>query len=394
MNNSISLNTEVLKYEKSVNKDFTRCTISVCSPEVIANGTKFRKEALEKRLGDFSYIPLVGKYDKEKNDFTDHAYEIVINDEGIKEICNTVPYGVTIDGTQRFEHIKTANGEYKEYLLVDCYVWTGRYKEAECMFDGRTCNQSFEVEVLNGQYSDDGFYDIVDFSPSCLCALGVSTKPAFPDAKINYSSNDFKVLYQEMIKELNTNYDQSEVIKEMTEVTEQFEEEVVESNEEHVEETVVEEEVEVVEEQLEIEEETIEEEPVKEEDEHEEFSNEDVEDIDYKELYENLTTKYENLLEETESLREYKSTREYKDELAVKMSKINSFKTKLTEEDLLPIVENINSYSAEQIEDKCFAILGRKNIETYTKHDVQGTNKTVVLTGNHGNTATNIWDIL
>lgn len=192
------ISTTFSNYE-NVNDEFVKCTVSVNSYDQIANGTKFRKEAIDKALPTLNYAPVIGYF--KDNDFLDHGIEYVINNNGIEEVIKTIPFGVVIKDSYRWTKLQKENGEMEEYVLVDCYLWS-RYKDAIDKVKENKCNQSMEVVINSGEYCEDGYYDISDFSYSALCILGEEVAPAFNLAKIRtsdkFSKDDFKVVYSEM----------------------------------------------------------------------------------------------------------------------------------------------------------------------------------------------------
>lgn len=185
-----------------VNDEFVKCTVSVNSYDQIANGTKFRKEAIEKALPTLNYCPVIGFFD---GDFNGHGIEYKITDEGIEKVVKTVPFGVVIKDSYRWEKLMKDNGEYEDYVVVDCYLW-GRYKDAIEIVKNNSCNQSMEVNINSAEYTDN-YYDITDFTYSALCILGETTTPAFNLAKIRtsdkFSKDSFKECYSEMTEALD-----------------------------------------------------------------------------------------------------------------------------------------------------------------------------------------------
>lgn len=185
-----------------VNDEFVKCTVSVNSYDQIANGTKFRKEAIEKALPTLNYCPVIGFFD---GDFNGHGIEYKITDEGIEEVVKTVPFGVVIKDSYRWEKLMKDNGEYEDYVVVDCYLW-GRYKDAIEIVKNNSCNQSMEVNINSAEYTDN-YYDITDFTYSALCILGETTTPAFNLAKIRtsdkFGKDSFKECYSEMTEALD-----------------------------------------------------------------------------------------------------------------------------------------------------------------------------------------------
>ena len=195
------VNTSMSNFEK-VNEEFVKCTIAVNSYDQVANGTKFRKEAIMEALPTINYAPVIGYF---TDDFNGHGIEYKITDDGFEQIVKTVPFGVVIKDSYRWEQIQKDNGEYEEYVVVDAYLW-GRYADAIDVVKQNRCNQSMEVNINSYEYADD-YIDIKGFTYSALCILGDNDSPAFNIAKIRtsdkFSKDEFKSCYAEMTKALD-----------------------------------------------------------------------------------------------------------------------------------------------------------------------------------------------
>ena len=237
------VNTSMFNFEK-VNDEFVKCTIAVNSYDQIANGTKFRKEAIIEALPTINYAPVIGYFTKDANnegDFNGHGIEYKITDDGFEEIVNTIPFGVVIKDSYRFEKIQKDNGEYEDYVVVDAYLW-GRYKEAINVVKQNKCNQSMEVNVTSYDYAEN-YVDIKGFTYSALCILGENVAPAFNLAKIRtsdkFSKDEFKSCYAEMTEALDKFLNFEEGGEEVQEEEKKIEMEE-ETTEPKVEESVVE----------------------------------------------------------------------------------------------------------------------------------------------------------
>lgn len=203
------LNVTYNNFEQ-VNEEFVKCTISVLSCSQVANGTKFNKDGVERAKESLNYAPVIGYF--KGDDFADHGIRLAIEDEEIKEVVKTVPFGVCIKDSSRWENIQKPNGEYEEYLVVDAYLWN-RYNDAISVVKENKCNQSMEISVQNGEYSE-GCYNIKEFSFSALCILGENVQPAFNLAKIRtsdkFSKDELKDSYKEMLDRLSYTLDKAE----------------------------------------------------------------------------------------------------------------------------------------------------------------------------------------
>ena len=192
------------KFEK-VNDEFVKVTISVMSCDQIANGTKFTKEAVTNALDTLNYAPLIGYFNGD--DFEGHGIEYVISDSEFKCTVKTIPFGVVVKDSQRWEKVQKQNGEYEDYLVVDAYMWS-RYEEATSKVKENKCNQSMEVICNAGTYKEEGYFEVTDFSFSGLCILGENVAPAFNLAKVrtseSFDKDEFTSIFEEMTEALKS----------------------------------------------------------------------------------------------------------------------------------------------------------------------------------------------
>ena len=375
-------NPSILEFGQ-VNSGFAKVKLLVMTHEQVANGTHFNKEVVNQNLSSINYIPVVAEYKEEVKDFGTHGGEIIINDDGISFRETTKAYGVVISDTAKWEDVRLKNGESVEYLTCWAYLWIDRYPELNCLYEGKSNNQSMEISVQEAHFNEDTWvYEIDKFQFSALCLLGKEILPAFDEAKViaDYTKQDFKADYSEMINALNIylqnnnmevfNLDNEKLDVETTEEFEESQDETLDT--EIVEE--FEEETDTTEtENVEIdnnEEEVVEEE--KEDEFTEEVENVEEESIDYEKLYKDLLVEYDSLVEQNKDLSN--SLNDY--EKAEKEIVFEAFSDRLTSDEMQPIVDKINDLSKDDIELQLFALVGKKaddsklNFNKNQKHKV------------------------
>lgn len=386
---------------KQINPLFSTCRIRILYTGRNRNLSIITRDSVEKALPTLAGIPIVGEYSVENKDFKGHGGAIDL--DSYKYIHTTKPYGfVPESATYSWEEVRGADGATREYLVIDgCYLWTGRYEEAYSIIeDGK--GQSMEIEVTDGFWNEEEeAYQIDNFIFSGLCILGDDVEPAFEDANISraYSldKDSFKQEFSLMLSELKSSLSQEEEVSEMlkallekysltmeditakgidlaslsedeleSKIIEVFEIEVQEDEEEEDKQeptqTQEDEQTQVTQTQEDEEEEEEDKDPVQtQEDENQDPTNqEDTVDVGalQKEI-EDLKSENQKIAEleqELETLREFKLNVEKK-EHEDKVNKLFS-DFQLTNEDVESI--NIHEFSVEEIEEKCFAILGRK----------------------------------
>jgi len=103
-----------------------------------------------------------------------------------------------------------------------------------------------------------------------------------------------------------------------------------------------------------------------------EFTNDSDEkdENELKEKYEELQKEFEKVVKERDELAKYKKNREKEDHKAKVEALISSFE-KLNDSDVKEIREKIYHYTIDEIEEKLYAILGKKQVSEKTKKSTQ-----------------------
>lgn len=204
---------------KQVDPLFSTCKVRVLYTGKNRNMSIIEKRAVEQALPTLLNKPIIGEYSQEKQDWKGHGGAIDMDSYDF--IHTTKPYGLVPESAE-FEW-ETIGG--REYLTVHgCLLWTGRYPEAYSVIE-KAKGQSMEIEVTNGEWmEDEEAYRIDNFIFSALCILGDDVSPAFEDASISaYSLKDptFQLEFAAMMDDLKTSQNkegtQMEKIKELLE---------------------------------------------------------------------------------------------------------------------------------------------------------------------------------
>ena len=197
-----------------VNPLISKVQIKVCyvGDEPNRNGSIITKAVAAEMAKSLPGSPIVGFFDKEKNDFDEHSREISLTDEGFQVKDITKPYGfVSMDAKVWFQFFED-DGVPHEYLCTEGYIWTEAYPEAKRIIE-KGNNQSMELSKnLKGAWteSDKGcaeFFIINEALIEKLCILGEDIEPCFEGASISKQfslslGEDFKFQMSEMAKEL------------------------------------------------------------------------------------------------------------------------------------------------------------------------------------------------
>lgn len=179
-----------------INPLMSKCEIKVLYLGENRNHTFITKEVATDMAKTLRGAPIVGYWKQEKEDFRDHGEVIIIDDEGIKFECKTIPYGfVAPDAQVWFQEFEDTNdfGEttVREYLMTTGYLWTGQFEECKSAVesDGKPQSMELDKDTLNGHWEVNkrgmDFFIINDAIFSKLCILGDDIEPCFEGAKVS-----------------------------------------------------------------------------------------------------------------------------------------------------------------------------------------------------------------
>lgn len=374
MHVSIKMNTpcEFINLEP-VNPLISKVQIKVCyvGEEPNRNGTVITKEVASQMANSLPGSPIVGFYNETKEDFEEHNRIIDLSNGKFEFKDTTRPYGfVDLNARAWFQKFEDDGVEH-EYLMTEGYIWTGQYPEAKRIL-AKGNNQSMELENVEGNWTrstkdDYEFFIINEAIISKLCILGEDVEPCFEGAsvsKFEFSFDEgFVKTYSAFISEMSNLIkeggtpveDKDKIVDEEKleeeNVNEETPEETPAADENPAEETP---EAEVEQEENEGAEDEAEGEPAP----SPEFHVEDTQE------YKDLMARCSALEEEVTSLRAFKLSAERKDKEAM----INSFYM-LSDEDKKDVVENIDTYSLDDIEAKLSIICVRNKVNFNLEED-------------------------
>ena len=358
-----------------LNPLISKCQIKVCyvGDEPNRNGSVITKAVAMDMAKSLPGCPIVGFYNETKGDFEAHNQIIDVSNGEWRFKDTTQAYGfVDLNAKVWFQKFMDDGVEH-EYLMTEGYLWTEQWPEAKRVIE-KGNNQSMELyePTLDGFWSesDNGepsFFIINEALISKLCILGEDVEPCFEGAQITrvqfsfdegFQTKLFNMMEQvkKMIKEGGTDSVEDVKAPEMDEQVVE-EPEIVEEEAPEVEEApaVAEEEVAPEEAQPE----QVDEQPEQEiEDKKIEYNLEEVQEyIELQSKYEDLEIKYNNMKAEYEKLVEFKKVADRKE----KQEMIDRFYM-LTDEEKKDVIDNIDSYSVDDIEAKLSVICVRNKV--------------------------------
>jgi FtsZ-binding cell division protein ZapB len=328
--------------EDAINPGISKCEIKVFYLGQNRNGSAITRDVAEKMAQTLPGTPIVGVFKHDKDDFAGHGEVITIDDDGISVSCETVPYGFVSPDTkvwfQEFDdEDEFGNVTTHEYMMANGYLWTGQYPEiTKAVTEG--LGQSMELNPdVEGHWSTDSstgwdFFIIDDASFKNLCVLGDDTEPCFEGASVTAptdlsksftnDSKEFSERLYEMMREFKFSLG-----KEESELKD-------EPNDNKFEEL-----------QARIDELTADNKSIA--DKFEAMTSERDE----------LASKNSELEKQIAELTEFKNSRIRADKQAV----IDKYDM-LSDEDKADVVDNIDDYSVEQIDEKLALVYVKKNV--------------------------------
>lgn len=366
MSENLKLPSKIESFQNFASDDrFIKVKLSLCTYQQIANLMHFSKELLESKTYQIDYMPIYGLIKIKENDdgtceyyMGDHETEYDIEDGELKLTSKTVILGVALPNTSKFEMI-TRHGETKEYVTFEALLYSKKYPQLKTVVT-QDLDASMEISDVEKHWNDDtDCYEIDDMNIDAHCLIGV--QPAFKLAGVleKFSLESFKSEFEELLNEVKFSLN---IINQQTEMkggdsVENEETKVAEMESQQAETGN-----------------TSEEELSKEDAENEDDMTkkkrceEDGKESKYTdEQYEVLLSKYEKLESDFNDI-----TSKYNDvngkyaeiiskqEYSKKVEVVDTFKEKLTDDEIKSVIDNVNKFSIQEIDDRLTLALGKK----------------------------------
>ena len=328
------------------NSGFTLCRARVFYTGLNRNGSYITKDFAESFILTAIGCPVVGLWDYERHDFTDHS----VSDR--KKAYGFIPENPEFAWEKNFDY----DGVEREYASFNVVLWTKAFEEAnEIIY--HPLSMEINSDTINGSFMViDGEYCFQFTSAEMLgiCVLGYNVEPCFEGAK--FLSVDemkefkrlFKIDKQQALLSYNTIINKGETSMEEKEKENTPIEEFTVIRNDDIEETIVEEKDETVVEEFN----------------HEEENNESIEEKEIATDFSKVEEKEEEIQEKINDLEEVKEFQKHIEEL----EQLNEdFKSKINElEDKVTQLEQIN-FSLKEYKDNKIKEEKQNIINNYTK---------------------------
>ena len=339
--------------EPNLNPSFHQAKTRIMAIESVANRCNFSTESVVKGLPTLKNVPIVTQYNPETGNFKGHEFDT----DGS---AMTYGIGVIPESAEQWIEEVEENGETKHYLCSDVLLWKRQKKEFEFIQNHKDLSVSMEVMITDATFDDD-VYNINSFYFTAVTVLGIGVNPAFNSANITFSQQNSDVA--QMMFELN-NFEREEDT--MPKAGTQFEEE--QQQQEQVEPEV--------EKQPQEPEQKRQEQPKEPEVDYKKMLEEeqvesgrtiralteerDVLTQQLDELKKSHSKELEEVMKELEDLRSYKSNIEKEQRKVAIDGVLDNFKDLQEVDEFKELVKNIDNLTPQQLEDKCYAIVGKQ----------------------------------
>ena len=364
--------------EPSINPSFHKAKTRIMAIESIANRCHFSEESVIDGLPTLKNVPIVTKYNDETGNFKGHEFD---NEGG----ALTYGIGVIPESAEQWIEEVEENGVVKKYLCSDVLLWKRQKKEFEFIKNHKDLSVSMEVMITNSSFDDNEILNIDSFYFTAVTVLGIGVAPAFDSANITFTKqeeqiqqmmfelNNFESEENEMPKTIEGNFNEKEPKQEPSQQEPSQQE--PSQQQEPVKETEQPKEPEVDYKKL------LEEEQVESGRTIRALTQErDVLTQQLEQLQQEKTKELEGVMAELKELREYKSAIEKEQRQVAINNVLDNFKDLEEVEDFKELMKGIDNLTPEQLEDKCYAIVGKqarskrqKQVPTQTKLNINPT---------------------
>ena len=361
----LTFQAEITQHSPMENSGFTLCRARVFYTGLNRNGSYISEDFAKILINSASGCPVVGLWDYEAHDFTDHS----MSDR--KKAYGFIPENPNFTWEKNYDY----DGVERQYAAFDIVLWTKAFEEANEIIT-HPLSMELNPDTINGTFSViNGEYCFYFTSAEMLgvCVLGYNVEPCFEGARfISIEDvNEFKRLFQidkqqalltynnnkgdtsmENEKELPVVEEFTQVRDDDIEVTEEPTQEVTEPTEE------LEPETEFSQVDPEPKEDSIEpeDEPSPEEQFAQNLAELQRQRDEFEAKIQELEDKVSKLEDLNFSLTEYKNNKVKQEKLNI----VKNYSEILTEDEIKGI--DIDKYSLEDLDDKLAAMAYRKNI--------------------------------
>ena len=337
--------------EPSMNPSFHKAKTRIMAIESVANRCNFSTDSVVQGLPTLKNVPIVAQYNDETGNFKGHEFDT--NGSAL-----TYGIGVIPESAEQWIEEVEESGEVKKYLCSDVLLWKRQKKEFDFIQNHKGLSVSMEVMITDAKFDDNEILNIDSFYFTAVTVLGIGVTPAFDSANITFTKNEEQI--KEMMFELN-NFESEE--NTVPKASKQFEDEQSvepQEAEQHQEQEKQPEPEQHKEPEIDYKK-LLEEEQVESGRTIRELTQErDVLTQQLEQLKQDSAKELKDVMAELEELREYKVTIEKQKRQVAIDNVLENFKDLQETDDFKELLKGVDNLTPEQLEDKCYAIVGKQ----------------------------------
>lgn len=185
-----------------LNQSFDKAVIRVAYPGLNRKKFDIPKEAFEASIQSIYNCPIVTNYDRDSDSLGGHDMLLIRKQDGSLDLVNnTSPIGVVPESAKYWwDTVTEENGDVHEYLYVEVLIWKRQEAYKKIKEDGCAAH-SMEIRIVDGD-TKDGIVHVKKFEFTALCLIGI--EPCYESSELTFSM--CKSLFEEMAKDLKESY--------------------------------------------------------------------------------------------------------------------------------------------------------------------------------------------
>lgn len=207
---TVPVNFEKIKEYQIADSRFIQCKIFLMHLGQNLNGSLFKKDVVEKAIPTLANTPILGYIENNHNgddDFSDHRAVLERKNGEIKVSYKGKAIGVIPESNDaHFELRMCDDGVEREFLTCNGLLWSKFDDSTDIFIRDSSKQQSMELdENYSGHYDDDNYFNFDSFKFYGACALGDDVFPAMHSASIEtkFTMNEIQAKLEQFTNFIN-----------------------------------------------------------------------------------------------------------------------------------------------------------------------------------------------
>ena len=182
------------------NPDFHLVKLRIMSSGENYNGSSFTIDSLNKAKDSVAYTPILANIvEREDGELDANGHDIDFEIKGdykgnvsFKETYVERPVGVFLNNSTEIKYDEENDVNYIQAYGI---IWKTYSSIYDILKRDEVKDVSVEVEVINGQFRDDGYYEIQEYNILATTILGNGNLPAIENSRIEFNfsqDNDYR----------------------------------------------------------------------------------------------------------------------------------------------------------------------------------------------------------